>query len=59
MLKEPLMRKIVLYNINGSQNKAGTIKDKVSLYLKIGDQERKWNFLVTDLGSEDVILRLP
>jgi hypothetical protein len=41
MLKELLTRKIVLYNINGSQNKAETIEDKVSLYLKIGDQERK------------------
>jgi hypothetical protein len=37
MLKEPLSRKIILYNINGSQNKAGTIEDKVSLYLKIRD----------------------
>jgi hypothetical protein len=59
MLKEPLTRKIVLYNIDGSQNKAETIKDKVSLYLKIGDQERKWDFLVTNLGPKDVILRLP
>jgi hypothetical protein len=58
MLKELLTRKIVLYNIDGSQNKAGTIEDKVSLYLKIRDQERKWDFLVTNLGSEDVILRL-
>ena len=40
-------------------NKAGTIKDKVSLYLCIRDQERKWDFLVTDLGPEDIILRLP
>jgi hypothetical protein len=37
MLKELLMRKIVLYNIDGTQNKAGTIEDKVSLYLKIRD----------------------
>ena len=59
MLKEPLPRKIVLYNIDGTINKAGTIEDKVSLYLRIGDQERKWDFLVTDLGPEDVILGLP
>jgi hypothetical protein len=59
MLKELLTRKIILYNIDGSQNKAETIEDKVSLYLKIRDQERKWDFLVTDLGPEDVILRLP
>ena len=59
MLKEPLERKIILYNIDGTLNKAGTIKDKVSLYLRIGDQERKWDFLVTDLGPEDVILELP
>ena len=59
MLKEPLKRKIVLYNINGTLNKAGTIEDKVSLYLHIRDQERKWDFLVTNLGPEDVILGLP
>ena len=59
MLKEPLERKIVLYNIDGTLNKAETIEDKVSLYLHIGDQERKWDFLVTNLGPEDVILRLP
>ena len=59
MFKEPLERKIVLYNINGTLNKAGTIEDKVSLYLRIGDQEIKWDFLVTNLGLEDVILRLP
>ena len=59
MLKEPLPRKIILYNIDGTINKAGTIEDKVSLYLHIGDQERKWDFLVTNLGPEDVILRLP
>ena len=59
MLKEPLERKIVLHNINGTLNKAETIKDKVSLYLCIRDQERKWDFLVTDLGPEDVILGLP
>jgi hypothetical protein len=59
MLHEPLERKIVLYNINGSQNKVGIIQDKVSLYLCIGDQERKWDFLITNLGPEDVILSLP
>ena len=59
MLKEPLKRKIVLYNISGTLNKAGTIEDKVSLYLCIGDQERKWDFLVTNLGPEDIILGLP
>ena len=59
MLREPLSRQIVLYNIDGSKNKAGTITHKVSLYLKVGDQDRKWDFLITDLGSEDVILGLP
>ena len=59
MLKEPLERKIVLYNIDETLNKAGTIEDKVSLYLCIGDQERKWDFLDTNLGPEDIILGLP
>jgi len=59
MLCKLLERKIVLYNINGTQNKAGTISHKVVLYLKVGNQERKWDFLITDLGPEDVILGLP
>ena len=59
MLKEPLSRKIVLYNIDRTINKAGTIEDKVPLYLHIRDQERKWDFLVTNLGPEDIILGLP
>jgi hypothetical protein len=59
MLCKPLERKFILYNIDGSQNKAEIIQDKVSLYLCIGDQERKWDFLITNLGPEDVILGLP
>ena len=50
---------IMLYNIDGSLNKAGSITHKIKLSLKVGQDEEKFNFLVTSLGPEKVILGLP
>jgi hypothetical protein len=54
-----LNREIPLYNIDGSKNRAGKITRFVRLRLLIGDLERWREFLVTDLGPEDVVLGLP
>ena len=59
MLEEALGHNIKLYNIDGSLNKAGSITHKTTLYLTVGDQTGKWEFLVTDIGPEEVILGLP
>jgi hypothetical protein len=55
----PLTRKIPLYNIDGSRNKAGSIAHFVRLRLRVGEVEGWKEFLVTELGPEDVVLGLP
>ena len=59
MLKEPLTHPITLYDIDGSWNEAGSITHKVKLLLKVGQDKENFNFYVTSLGPEKVILGLP
>ena len=59
MLKEPLEHPIRLVNIDGSLNKAGSITHKVRLTLKVGQDKEKFDFFLTSLGPEKVILELP
>ena len=59
MLQTPLEHPIMPYNIDGSLNEAGSITHKVKLGLKVGQDEEKFDFLVTSLGPEKVILGLP
>jgi len=54
-----LHSEIPLYNIDGSKNQAGEISHVACLRLHIGELEEWREFLVTNLGLEDVILRLP
>ena len=54
-----LNRDIPLYNIDGSKNQARKISHFVRLKLQVGDMEEWQEFLVTDLGPEDVVLGLP
>ncbi|KAJ3533934.1 hypothetical protein NMY22_g7130 [Coprinellus aureogranulatus] len=55
----PLRHSIDLFNIDGSPNTAGQITHFARLCLTV-DQHEEWtDFLVTDLGGEDVILGLP
>ena len=55
----PLPWKVRLCNINGSENRVGSISRITCLRLQVGD-ERDWEeFLVMDLGLEDVVLGLP
>jgi hypothetical protein len=55
----PLPNTIVLHNINGSKNKAGLLIHFACLILMIGSWNEPTNFLITNLGPEDIILRLP
>ena len=59
MKMHPLRNPIVLYNIDGSINKAGSLTDFVRLTLTIGSHTDTHDFLVTDLGPENLILGLP
>lgn len=55
----PLRHSIDLFNIDGSSNSAGQITHYARLHLTV-DQHSDWtDFLVTDLGGENVILGLP
>ena len=52
-----LRRALPVRNIDGTHNRAGTIKEYAELGLLIKDHEEdKVAFLVTDLGSDDVII---
>jgi hypothetical protein len=55
----PLLNTIALHNIDGSKNKAGSLTHFARLTLTIGSWNEPTDFLVTDLGPEDIILRLP
>ena len=59
MIQQVLEHPITLYNIDGSRNEAGSITHKVVLLLKIGQDEERFDFYVTSLGLEKVILGLP
>ncbi|KIK66480.1 hypothetical protein GYMLUDRAFT_1026110, partial [Collybiopsis luxurians FD-317 M1] len=55
----PLQQPINIFNIDGTPNWAGQITHFAHLALTVDDQERWTDFLVTNLGGEDIILGLP
>jgi predicted aspartyl protease len=55
----PLPNTIVLYNIDSSKNKAGSLTHFACLTLTIDSWNKLTNFLVTDLGPENIVLGLP
>jgi hypothetical protein len=59
MWQTPLEHPIRLHNIDGTLNEAGSITHKVKLSLKVGSDEEIFEFYVTSLGPEKVILGLP
>jgi hypothetical protein len=59
MWQVPLEHPIRLHNIDGTLNEAGSITHKVKLSLKVGSDEEIFEFYVTSLGPEKVILGLP
>jgi hypothetical protein len=48
-----------IWNIDGTTNCAGQLTSFVDLEVRTGSKEEKMCFLVTDLGSEDLILGYP
>ena len=47
------------YNIDGTENKKGTIKNYVDLQFSLNGKEFQERFYVTGLGKQRVILGLP
>jgi hypothetical protein len=57
ILHHPLTRPIALYNIDGFINKAGSLTHFTHLTMNIDSKyTEKLNFLIMDLGPEDIIL---
>ena len=48
-----------IWNIDGTNNKAGRITEYVDLSIQMGKKQNKMRFLITDLGHEDLILGYP
>ena len=48
-----------IWNIDGTNNKAGLIMNYVDLNIQMGQKQAKMRFLITDLGNEDLILGYP
>ena len=48
-----------IWNIDGTNNRAGMITDFVDLSVQVNQETAKMRFLITDLGIEDTILGYP
>ena len=55
----PLRSPLPVHNIDGTDNRAGTITHYARVRLQVGQHDKEWDFLVTELGPEKVILGLP
>ena len=54
-----LQKPRTIWNIDGTHNKAGTIKDFVDLQVRVGPKIEEMKFLVTDLGEDEIVLGYP
>jgi hypothetical protein len=48
-----------IWNIDGTQNKAGIITHFVDLQVRVGSRIEDMKFLVTDLGEDEIVLGYP
>jgi hypothetical protein len=53
----PQPRKV--YNVDGTENKAGVIERHVTLRVRQGNQEKVQKFFVTNLGDPRIIFGYP
>jgi hypothetical protein len=54
-----LDERVKAYNVDGTENKQGTINAYVNLEFSLGEQKFKERFYVTGLGKQRVILGFP
>jgi predicted aspartyl protease len=59
ILLHPLAKLVSVWNVDGTQNKKGTITHYVKEEMEINGRRTKLTFLVTGLGNESIILGLP
>ena len=48
-----------LFNVDNTQNKAGSVTQYVDLSVTTNQKERQMRFLVSDIGRENLILGYP
>ena len=48
-----------IWNIDGTANKAGMISEFINLHVQTEGRTKQMRFLITDLGTEDLILGYP
>jgi hypothetical protein len=53
--EEPLQKSIPVFNVDGTPNQLGHIRNQVHVALTIGGKQTKQTFLVTHLGNHDII----
>jgi len=57
--KQALDKPIIVWNVDGTLNNAGTITYYANIILEIGNQKRNEQLFVTKLGKQKIILGLP
>jgi hypothetical protein len=55
----PLEKPGTIWNIDGTHNKAGTIKHFMDLQVRCGDKKEQMKFLITNLDEEEIVLGYP
>ena len=53
-----LEKPVPVYNVDGTLNNAGSIKEEVDMILMYKGHKERATFAVTDLGKEDIIIGL-
>ncbi len=57
--KLPLKKPKYIWNIDGTHNKAGSIKEYVDLQVQVGPKKEEMHFLVTQIGEDELVLGYP
>ncbi len=57
--KLPLKKPRYIWNIDGTHNKAGSIKEYVDLQVQVGPKKEEMHFLVTHIGEDKLVLGYP
>ena len=59
LTRDPLPRSILVYNIDGTLNEHGSVKETVDLVVRYQDHTERASFYVTTLGGSQLILGHP
>ena len=57
--KLPPKKPQVIWNIDNTQNKAGSIKYFMDFQVRCGNKKENMHVLVTDLGEDKIVLGFP